>query len=82
MRFNRTGSIVRTLYVKTYVSYNFTKENDFTLLNGTADLSHIDDPYLKLLLENVRRPNIVTAHGLISTYITLAEYRKGWRKQK
>ena len=50
------------------------------ILNGTADLSHIDDPYLKLLLENMRRPNIVTAHGLISTNITLEEHRKGWRK--
>ena len=52
------------------------------ILNGTVDLFHIDDPQIKLLLENMRRPNIVTAHGLISTNITLAEHRKGWRKQK
>ena len=30
------------------------------ILNRTADLSHIEDTYLKLLLENMRRPNIVT----------------------
>ena len=47
------------------------------ILNGTADLSHIDDPHLKLLLENMRRPNIVTEHGLISTNITIEEHRKG-----
>ena len=47
------------------------------ILDGTVDLSHIDDPYLKLLLENMRRTTIVTAHRLISTNITIAEHRKG-----
>ena len=45
------------------------------ILNGTADLSHIEDTYLKLLLENMRRTNIVTKHGLISTNISIAEHR-------
>ena len=52
------------------------------ILNGTADLSHIEDTYLKLLLENMRRPNIVTKHGLIPTNISISEHREGWRKQK
>ena len=41
------------------------------ILNGTEDLSHIEDIYLQLLLENMRRPNSVIAHGLIPTEITL-----------
>ena len=58
------------------------KEAAEEILNGTADLSPIEDTYLKLLLEKMRRPNIVTEHGLISTDITIAEHREGWRKQK
>ena len=53
-------------------------ENDAAegILNGT------EDPYLRLLLENMRRPNIVLDHGILSTEITLDEHRRGWRKQK
>ena len=52
------------------------------ILNDTEDLTHIEDPYLRLILENMRIPNIVLAHGILSTEITLEEHRKGWRKQK
>ena len=58
------------------------KEAAEDILKGTSDLSHISDPYLKLVLENMRRPDSVTKHGLIPTVITLEEHRKGWRKQK
>ena len=58
------------------------KETVEEILNSTADLSFIDDPYIKLLLENMRRPDIVTTHMIISTDITLYEHRKCWRKQK
>ena len=51
------------------------------ILNGTEDLSHIEDIYLRLLLENMRRLNSVIAHGLIPTEITLKEHRNGWRKK-
>ena len=59
-------------------------ENDESegVLNGTEVLTHIEDPYLRLLLENMRRPNIVLVHGILSTEITLDEHRQEWRKQK
>jgi len=59
-------------------------ENDSAegILNDTEDLSHIEDSYLRLLLENMRRPNGVITHGMIPREITLEEHSKGWRKQK
>ena len=69
-------------YILEWVGTCAENEEAEDILNGTADLSHIDDPYLKLLLENMRRPKSVKEHGLISTNITLEEHRKGWRKQK
>ena len=52
------------------------------IINGTVDLSHIDALYRKLLLENMRRPNIFIAHGLLPTKITIEEHREAWRKHK
>jgi len=51
------------------------------ILNGTEEHSHIEDPYLRLLLENMRGPKSVLTHGIISIEITLEEHRKGWRKK-
>ena len=37
------------------------------IINGTEDLSHIEYLYLRLLLENMIRPNIFLDRGILFT---------------
>ena len=52
------------------------------ILNATEDLSWVNDPYLTMILEELRRPTTVERHGEISTNISLTEHIKGWKRQK
>ena len=52
------------------------------ILDGTDNLEWVGDKYLKMVLEGMRRPNIVRIRGDISTDITLEEHIAGWKKQK
>ena len=62
----------------------FFAEKDFAsdILEGTADLSIIQDRYLKLVLEFMRQPKIIQDCGLLSGTISIEEHIKGWKKQK
>ena len=62
----------------------FCAEKNFAteILNGTADLSNVNNKYMKLVLEFMRRPNVIRDYGMLSGTISIEEHIKGWKKQK
>ena len=62
----------------------FCAEKEFAseILEGTADLSTIQDKYLRLVLEYMRQPKIIQARGMLSGTISIEEHIEGWKKQK
>ena len=62
------------------MGFNAEMEATEGILEGTEDLSHVSDKYLKLVLKNMRRPDTVTKNGQITRKITIKEHRYGWRK--
>ena len=52
------------------------------ILDATEDLEWVKDPYLKMVMEELRKPEIVNQVGDISPEISLEEHIKGWEKQK
>ena len=58
------------------------KEGVEGILGGYESLEDIEDHYLKMVLEAMTRPNVITKEGLLPGEITLEEHYNAWKKQK
>ena len=58
------------------------KEDVEGILEGYESLEEIEDHYLKMVLEAMRRPETINKKGLLSGVITLEEHCKAWKKQR
>ena len=52
------------------------------ILEGYESLEDIEDHYLKMVLEAMRRPDVITEKGLLTGKITLEEHCNAWKKQR
>ena len=64
------------------IGYCAEQETAEHILSGTEDLAWVKDKYLKLVLDNLRKPEIVKKEGDIPNNINLKEHIRGWKKQK
>ena len=58
------------------------KEGVEGILEGYESLEEIENHYLKMVLEAMRRPETINKKGLLSGVITLEEHCKAWKKQR
>ena len=68
--------------VTSLVGFNAEKDFATEILNGTADLATMNNKYMKLVLEFMRRPNVIRDCGMLSGTISIEEHIKGWKRQK
>ena len=64
------------------VGFSAEKDGARDILAGTFECPPNTDPYMRLLLDAMRMPNVVTEAGIIAPLVTLDEHRSGWRKEK
>ena len=52
------------------------------VLEGFECLDKIKDQYLRMVLEAMQRPNVVSKEGILNGRIALEEHCRAWKKQK
>jgi hypothetical protein len=82
-RFNQTADTPpMENWIIEQVGYCGGKSGAHAILDGTFDTPPTCDPYLKLLIPNMRMPNCVKRLDPISTEISTETHVSGWRRQK
>ena len=62
--------------------FDANQESAEGILLGNEPLNDIEDKYLRMVLEAMRRPEIILKKGMLSGQISLEEHISAWKKQK
>ena len=64
--------------------FGFDADNESAegILGGNEPLEDLEDAYLRMVLEAMRRPEIISKEGRLSGHISLEEHISAWKKQK